>query len=438
MWQIISAYVCGMITTIEVVLFGKIVLNEKVKISKLKLLIISIGVSILYASSYLILAGVLKTVTMFLIDMLFYRYLYGISKQKSIFLSFIYIFLLIIVDTIVILFATKIFNINQYYFYNIYSGSILGSLTVCILFMMLSFMLRKIIKMLVNTELSDNIKIALYSTLTLICLLIFFYKGFSNIQINLDFIISIFVMIAFTIILFGLIRQTIENSKLTKKYDKLLEFMATYETEIEKQRILRHEIKNEFRTIRAKICDKQENKEIIEYIDEIVKDKYKVKQEEYAKFGYLPPNGIKGLCYFKVQEAEEKGINVSLNISKRIKKSSICHLTTKQQRDFGKILGVFLDNAIEASQESEKKQIGIETYVNLEKEVKMIISNTYNNQIDKTKIGKEAFSTKGKTRGHGLLLVKHLVNNNEIFELKTDIQESLYIQAITIKNIMEK
>ncbi|MCI6265626.1 MAG: ATP-binding protein, partial [Erysipelotrichaceae bacterium] len=80
-----------------------------------------------------------------------------------------------------------------------------------------------------------------------------------------------------------------------------------------------------------------------------------------------------------------------------------------------------------------EKQIGIEAYIDLEKEFKMIISNTYNNQIDKNKIGKETFSTKGKTRGNGLLLVKHLVNNNKVFEIKTEIQENLYIQTIRIK-----
>ena len=38
----------------------------------------------------------------------------------------------------------------------------------------------------------------------------------------------------------------------------------TYENEIEKQRILRHETKNEFLAIKAKLYDKQKNKEIIE------------------------------------------------------------------------------------------------------------------------------------------------------------------------------
>ena len=43
--------------------------------------------------------------------------------------------------------------------------------------------------------------------------------------------------------------------------------MTTYENEIEKQRILRHETKNEFLAIKAKLYDKQKNKEIIDYID---------------------------------------------------------------------------------------------------------------------------------------------------------------------------
>ena len=134
-----------------------------------------------------------------------------------------------------------------------------------------------------------------------------------------------------------------------------------------------------------------------------------------------------------MQEAEEKGIQVALNISQRIKQSTINDLDTKEQRDFGRILGVFLDNAIEASLNSNKKQLGIEAYINEEKEFRMIISNTYDNQIEKEKIGKESFSTKGKGRGHGLLLVKHLTESSEVFETRTDIQEKIYVQTIIIK-----
>ena len=142
-------------------------------------------------------------------------------------------------------------------------------------------------------------------------------------------------------------------------------------------------------TIRAKICDKEKESKIIDYIDDILGDTYSVKNEKYAKFGYLPANGIKGLCYFKVQKAEELGISVSINISKKIKNSTVFYLDLKQQREFAKILGVFIDNAIEASSESKDKELGIEAYSNLENEFRMIISNTYNNEIDEEKIGKE-------------------------------------------------
>ena len=83
-----------------------------------------------------------------------------------------------------------------------------------------------------------------------------------------------------------MIKQIMDNNKLTSEYDRLLEFMTTYEIEIENQRILRHEIKNEFRIIRAKINDNQENKEIIEYIDEIVNDKYEI-NDDIMKMRYI-------------------------------------------------------------------------------------------------------------------------------------------------------
>ena len=324
------------------------------------------------------------------------------------------------------------------YYYKVYAGSALGNLSICILFVILTYFIRKPLRKILNTQVEDNKKITIYLILTFICIAIVFYQAFSNIKFSLDLIVSIFVMLAFLTILFGLMKQTLENTKLTNKYDKLLEYMITFEQEIERQRTLRHEIKNEFRTIRAKICDKQENKEIIEYIDEIVNDKYEIKQEAYAKFGYLPPNGIKGLCYFKTQEAEDKGIKVSINISKRVEKTAIFDLNIKQQRDFGRMLGVILDNAIEASINSEKKQIGIEVYANTNKECKIIISNTYSNEIDKQKIGKEVFSTKGKDRGHGILLVKQLTKNSNIFEVKTDIQKKIYVQTIIIKGKIKK
>ena len=244
-------------------------------------------------------------------------------------------------------------------------------------------------------------------------------------------------MVIFVWILLSLINQTFANNNLTKRYEQILEFMTTYEEEVEKQRILRHETKNAFLTIKAQITDKSKDKEIIDYIDSILEDDTQMKNEEYAKFKNLPPNGIKGLCYFKVQEAEGKGINVSINISDRLPKSILYKLDIKQKKDLGKLLGIYLDNAIEASQESKDKLLGLEVYV-LKGNVKFIISNSYKDRTDLNKIGNVKFSTKGKNRGHGLLLAKSIENSNNIFTLENEITDKLYIQKITIKKMKIK
>lgn len=438
MLQIISTYIGIVIMMIGVIAFGKIVLNKIPQVSNLKLVSILMIICIIHLAIYLNFVGITKTIIVSTINTFFYKYIFKISIKKSIFLTLLYIIILMIPDLLELIIATDILDVSKEFYYNNFAGSILGNLITCILFVIITYVSRKILRKLINTKIENNIKVIIFSFLTTICILMFFFTVIKEFRFGEDVILYLIAMIILASVLFSLIKQTIENSKLTKKYDKLLEFMTTYENEIEKQRVLRHETKNEFLSIRGKIHDKQNNKEIIAYIDEILKEKIEVKQEEYAKFGYLPANGIKGLCYLKTQEAQDKGLNTAINISKRIKNSNIYGLDIKEQRDLGKILGVFLDNALEASIKSKAKEFGIESYLNLDKQCQIIIANSYDEKIDLDKIGKERFSTKGKNRGHGLLLVKHIVGNNNIFKTKTDIINGLYIQTVTITKVLPK
>ena len=435
MWQVINNFIGNILHVIGMFWFSKIVFDKKIKISKKRFAIDLIVGTLLYTIIMVYFDGTTKTSLMMLTLFMFNKDVFKEKIKKTIFITVLYTLTLLGLDLFVLFFVVDILGMSKEFCYNVFAGSIIGNIIVQVLTVATAFILREILRKVFKTEISNSNKIIIFSIATFVCIALFFYMFAKEFKIDGNSIPYLLAIIVFASILFSLIKQTLDNQRLSNEYDKLLEFMTTYENEIENQRILRHEIKNEFRTIRAKICDKQANKEIIEYIDEIVNDKYEIDKEKYAKFGYLPANGIKGLCYFKVQEAENKGINVSINISKRIKESSLYKLNVKQQRDFGRILGVILDNAIEASEESEKKQIGIEAYTNLEKEFKMIITNTYKNKIDKNKIGKESFSTKGKNRGHGLLLVKHLTKKSEKFEVKTNIQDDIYSQTIIVKKL---
>ena len=74
----------------------------------------------------------------------------------------------------------------------------------------------------------------------------------------------------------------------------------------------------------------------------------------------------------------------------------------------------------------------------IKEDIEIIISNTFENKINIEKIGKEKFTTKGKHRGHGLLLVKHILHNNSMFESHMEIINELYVQKLKIKNENKK
>ena len=437
MLQIINQYICALIMMAGVLLFGILFFNKRPQISTKKLILLLNFIDMIHLASYLTLNGILKSLIMFLTNLIFYKLTFRITFFKSILSVFIYMITLLLVDLFQIFFIVNILGVSKDYYYNHFAGSILGNICTCVLALIFIVIFKNIFQRIEKTNVEMDNSIVLFSILTFICIGLFFYTIIIEFRLNGDVYLYLIAILILLMSLTSLIKQTIKKNKISIEYDQLLEIMKTYEYEIEKQRILRHESKNEFITIKAKIQDDQENKEIIDYIDEILNEKIEVKNEKYAQLGYLPSNGIKGLCYFKVQEAENNGIDVHLNISKKIAVSSIQNLNIKQQRDFGRILGVLLDNAIEASLTSNEKQLGIEVYVNRKNELKMTISNTYNNKVDKSKLGKEHFSTKDPQRGHGLLLVKVIVNNNKNFRIDTNIQDKIYSQTVTVASIQK-
>ena len=438
MWQIISEYIKVLITVIGILIFALIVLNEEKLLLKKKTIISTFIFSIIYTILYLNLTGTIKSFLMGVSSVLYYSYTFSISYKKSILLTFLDMVTVLPVDLLELLFVNKILKFSLEESYNNFAGTMVGNISTFILIVIITYLFRKIFRKLIKTEIDNNIKIIIFSILIFICIGMLFYTIIKEFKLGENIILYLIAIIVLLLVLFSLIKQTIENKKIMSKYDKLLEFMTSYEQEIEKIRVLRHETKNEFLAIKSKIVDKQKEEEIIKYINDIIKDDYEIKNEMYAKFGYLPANGIKGLCYFKTQEAESKGLKTAINVSPRVEKSFLSKLNTKQNRDLGKILGVLLDNAIEGSLESVEKQFGIEVYFSLKNECEFIICNTCDKEIDITKNGKESFSTKGKNRGHGLMLVNHIIKNNDIFSLDTKVIKGIYIQSLKIKKPTSK
>ncbi len=432
MLEVLKAFFSCTALIISVYAFGVIILNQGKINKKYKDIISFIVICILNTIVFIYFEGTFKTILTCFIYALLLKLIFNSEWLKSIFSSIIYMMLLIIPDLIMLGFITKILNISKEYCHNHIAGSIIGNLIGSTLMIILIYILRKPIKKLINYKLSENMKIISVSLLTLITVAVFFYTLIKNFRENNNIIIYILVIITLVITLFYLFKQKAENENILKKYDNLLDITKNYEKDIEEQRIINHESKNELLTIRSKLSDKN-NKELCKYVDSIIGEKKSSKSARFSKLKYLPSNGLKGFFYYKLTEAEQKGINVSINVSKQIENSFINNINTKDFKDLSRIIGVYLDNAIEASLLSKEKKLGIEIYL-IKNTIEMIFTNTYNYPIEKDKVGKEKYSTKGKNRGHGLLLVGRILKENDIFISETKITEKLYIQTLKIKD----
>lgn len=430
MLEVLKAFSSCAALIISVYAFGVIVLNNgKIKLGIKDIASILI-VCILNTICFVHLDGTTKTIFTFIVYALLYVLVFNTQFLKSIFSSIIYSLLTIIPDLITLGISINILGIDKSYFYENLAGGFIGNLSVSAIMILLVYLLRKPLRKIVNYKLSSSAKIIIVSLLALVTIAKVFYNLITDYRFSNDVLTYFLLIGTLMIILFSLLRQRSDTENMFRKNDALIGIMKNYEIDIEDQRTLNHETKNELLTIRSKLSD-EEDKELCEYIDSIIGDKKVIKSSKISKFRYLPDNGLRSFFYYKVIEAEEKGVRVEVNIAKKVENSFLGILKTKDFRDLTRIIGVYLDNAIEASSTSEKKQLGIEIYL-FKETIEIIISNTYNNKIDEEKIGNERYSTKGKTRGHGLLLVKRILNENNRITSETKVTDMLYIQKIKI------
>lgn len=293
--MMISVHVFGLITSKD----------ESKKNIKLKNILILILFAILHTTINLYLDSSIKTLAICLLYTIYFYIIFDKKVYKSIFSSVLYIILLIIPDLLTLGFATKILGISKEYYYSVFAGGILGNFIVSMLMIILIYLLRKPLKTVVNYKLSNNVKIVTVSALTLITIAIFFYNLISNFRHDNDIYTYLLVIITLIVILVTLLRQKMDNENMFKKYDDLLTIMKNYESDIEEQRTINHESKNELLTIRSKLSE-ENDKELCSYIDSIIGDKKSVKSAKFSKFKYLPSNGLKGFFYYKFIEAEKE------------------------------------------------------------------------------------------------------------------------------------
>ena len=113
MYPIINDLLGNLLIVIGMYIFSKIVLNKPIKASRTRLIIDLILSTISYTLIMLYFTGMIKTILMMIILFIFNKDIFKERIKKTVFITFLYTLLLLVLDLLVLLFTTKILNIDK-------------------------------------------------------------------------------------------------------------------------------------------------------------------------------------------------------------------------------------------------------------------------------------------------------------------------------------
>ena len=140
---------------------------------------------------------------------------------------------------------------------------------------------------------------------------------------------------------------------------------------------------------------------------------------------------IKSLLSAKMIYAHESGIDITIDIPDKVESFLIDTV------DLARILGIFLDNAMEATLETEQPQIGLNIIQN-KTGVSIIISNRFlDNGVMLHKLKQKDFSTKIGHQGIGLWNAQKIISSYDNVLLETTMKCDYFTQHIELTDRKE-
>ena len=420
--SVIAALFQGLAATI--IISKQTMLKNKNRVLKLFL---SLWLYCIFA--YLFIPNSLRFISFITIVSLVLYFLLKIQKSEVLIFSFntelIVCFSEILISLLLVFCGLESKDIVSNPFYNLLANVLMSLVSILLIYL-------KPVNMILKKEINivtRNRRITKYIyVFTFILYLVLLKNGFevlmmSNYYINLLFMISIILIIVI------ILKNESKYEQLKEENRQMLNYVTKYEKIITAQGKTNHEFKNQLMVIRG--YAQMHSDKIIEYIDEIVEDSNKAGSSYLiSQLNNFPDGGIKGLLYYKLSIMEDENIKYSINVEKGVK-TKLKTLSTNNYKNITKILGVLLDNAIDASKKSKHKKINI-SVIKDNKNIIFKIYNTYKGKIDIEKVG-TGYTSKGKGHGYGLRLVKDIINEDKLFNISHNLEDNYFVSSLYIK-----
>jgi len=371
-------------------------------------------------------------------------FLYFLVRKKYILINICMVFL----AYILFVFSSSIISTITYALNLEYLFAPSASLSAVILMFPLifigigiSFLISKILYRYARTY-ATNKEIASVTLINLlVCMIIFIFNIIAGEQIGNSSKTTFFNGVLFFLYFFV---TSISLSNVIKSYKAKLELtnrlnsyerLHEYTRQIEAVYLELKTFKHDYANIMFSFQDYINNKdmdglshyfqhEIYPHSQDIINSSFDV-----AKLIHILDSEVKSLIYGKAVYATEIGINIMIEALEPIKVANIALL------DFIRILGVFLDNAIEACSETKEPSCSI-AFLNSNSTLVVIVANNFTEiPLSIHDLNKLSVSTKGKDRGVGLYNIAQIISNYSNISWNTEIKNSFFIQHIEISSV---
>lgn len=363
------------------------------------------------------------------------KFLYKTRWLKSIFAGFIYIVLTFLMDilSVLVLSIFKIdlnfLNANKFYYY---IASIIIYCILALLVKLVSMIFGKIINRRSYKTSIINYKYILYQVLLiLISLIPSMVLMFSN---NYDYPIGFVMLNTFQLIIVSTFSVLYMKKQIHFK-DTELELENTklhnqaLSTINENIRGFKHDMGNMVQAINGYLAVGNIDG-VKKYCQNLLHGFNDVNLLSILSPKIINEPAIYGVVVSKMLYARENSLNLSLDIGLDV--SSINFPSFELSR----IIGILLDNAIEASLESNEKKLKLEMYYDDKKKADVIIiGNSVKDpdKVDVIKMFEKDYSTKENPSGFGLFEVLKFLKKNHKGDIvpNIDYDKNFFTQTLT-------
>lgn len=273
----------------------------------------------------------------------------------------------------------------------------------------------------------------------IVIILVFIVAGAIQILLGVnDSALIRIIMIIFTVFVLGMqlfyIKLLLKTVQLREHLEwkeeeqiNLQLFNSNLQENMNEIRAIKHDMKNVFLTM-GEFVERSEDQEFKDYYKERIVPfaSHEIKMNDlYVTLQTIPNESLRAFIYYKMMQGIENHIDMQLATSM----DGTISKSLYNLPDFIRILGIFIDNAIEEAVQTQKKYVLI-SMLEQEDKIDITVKNSIRSSVKEKGI-LAGTTTKGLGRGNGLNIVKQIINKYDNIIWNSYFQGDVFVQMIS-------